>query len=65
MTKEIEPDFKSTVQQLVRIGIWIGAPLLTKYGIDHETAALEVTGIVLAVGNFGWWIYWQVVRKPD
>jgi len=61
----IPDETKSTVQQLVRIAAYVGGPLLARWGIEQEEFVAEATGLLLAGGAFCWWLYWQVVRKPD
>lgn len=62
---EISKETKSTVQQLVRIVAYICGPLLSKYGIQQDIFVAEASGFIVTSGAFIWWLYWQLVRKPD
>lgn len=56
---------RSTIQQLVRIVAYFGSGFLIKYGIDQDEFITQVAGGVIALGNLGWWVYWQFTRRPD
>lgn len=52
------------VQNLIRILLWIGTPLLTKWGVDADSTLAILTGIGGFLGNAIWWFFWMRNKTP-
>jgi len=52
-----------TVQQLLRIGLQIGAGALVSKGVLTEEMAATASGAVLSLAGVVWWAVWN--RKRD
>ena len=46
------------VQNVVRILLWIGTPLLIKWGVDADSTTAILTGLGGLIGNGIWWFFW-------
>lgn len=47
------------IQNIVRILLWVGTPLLIKMGFDNDSAAAVLTGAGGMIGNLIWWFFWM------
>lgn len=61
----ISPETKSTIQQLVRICAYFGSAWLIKSGVSQDQFVELASGAVIGVTSLGYWLYWQINRKPD
>ncbi len=46
-------------QQIIRILLYIGSPLLVKWGIDAESTTAILTGAGTLIAAVAWWFFWN------